>query len=135
MKTMDLKQELYFEVEPNDFYTAILSKEQHEAFTGDEANISDTVNTEFSTYSNYIIGKNVLLEPGKLIIQEWRAQEENWSDYHYSTIQFKLKELDQGTHLTFIHKGIPEAYFESISAGWHTYYWEPLKHYFKGLTS
>ncbi|MDE0772657.1 MAG: hypothetical protein OSB25_10700 [Salibacteraceae bacterium] len=44
MKTIDLKQELYFEVEPNDFYTAILSKEQHEAFTRNEANISDTVN-------------------------------------------------------------------------------------------
>jgi len=134
MKTRDLIQELYFDIEPIDFYRSILSKEQHETFTGSEANITDEANTDFNTYSNYIVGKNILLEPGKLIVQEWRAQEENWPNDHYSTVQFKLKKLDQGTHLTFIHKGIPEAYFESISTGWNDYYWEPLKQYFKGLT-
>ena len=133
MKTRNLIQELYFNVDPYVFYTALLTKKEHELFTGSEANISDALNTEFSAYSNYIKGRNVLLDPGKLIVQEWRAVEEHWPDYHYSTVQFKLKKLDNGTHLTFIHKGIPELYFESISNGWNDYYWEPLKKYFQEL--
>lgn len=132
---MDLIQELYFNIEPEIFYRSMMSKEEHETFTGSEANIEDETNSHFSAYANYIVGKNVLLDPGKLIVQEWKAQEENWPDYHYSTVQFKLQKLENGTHLTFIHKGIPEEYFESISNGWNEYYWEPLKTYFKGLAS
>lgn len=133
MKTMNLIHELFFEVSPEAFYRAIMSVEEHSTFTNSTVNILDETDSEFDAYNNYILGKNVLLEPGKLIVQEWRAVEDNWPDYHYSTVQFKLKPLDGGTHLTFVHKGIPEEYFESISTGWDEYYWQPLKKYFKAM--
>ena len=129
MKTRDLIQEVYFKSTPEDLYKCLISSEKHSAFTGAEAVIDPELNGSISCYDGYITGKNIFLEEGLMIIQEWHAKEENWPDYHFSTVQFKLKPLDGGTHLTFIHKGIPEEYYESISNGWYEHYWEPLKIY------
>jgi activator of HSP90 ATPase len=130
MKTRDLIQEIYFKCQPNDLYQSLMNSEKHAAFTGAHAEISTDLNGSISCYDGYISGKNIFLEEDLMIIQEWRAAEENWPDYHFSTVQFKLKPLDGGTHLTFVHKGIPEEYYEAISNGWYEHYWEPLKRYF-----
>ncbi|UTW61154.1 SRPBCC domain-containing protein [bacterium SCSIO 12741] len=130
MKTRDLIQEVYFEAKPEELYDALMTAEQHAAFTEGEAKIDPNPGGQFTVYNGYIVGKNILLERGKMIVQEWRAIEENWPDYHFSTVQFKMAYLDGGTYLTFIHKGIPEEYVESISNGWEEYYWNPLKAFF-----
>ncbi|MCB0481416.1 MAG: SRPBCC domain-containing protein [Flavobacteriales bacterium] len=129
MKTLDLIQEVYFNCDPDRLYEILMTSELHGIVTQSEVEISPEMNTEFKVYSGYISGKNILLEPGKLILQEWRAEEEHWPDYHYSTVQFKIESLDRGTHLTFIHKGIPESCFEAISNGWEEYYWHPIKNF------
>lgn len=129
MKTRDLIQEIYFNHQPEEIYSCILNANKHSEFTGAVAQISEELNKPFTCYNGYIHGKNIFLESPFVIIQEWKAQEEFWPDYHYSTAQFKLKSLDGGTHLTFIHKGIPEEHYEQISTGWYEYYWEPLKRY------
>ena len=129
MKTRDLIQEIYFKASPNDLYFCFLDSVKHSTFTNSQSVIDPVLEGKFSCYDGYIIGKNIFLEEGLMIIQEWRAVEDEWPDYHNSTVQFKFKELDDGTHLTFIHKGIPEVYYESISNGWYEHYWEPLKRY------
>lgn len=135
MNTRDLIQELYFKgIAPLDMYEAILSSEIHSAFTNSEAKIDPKVGGEFTCYAGYIRGKNIFLEEGLMIIQEWQGAEEDWPSYHFSTVQFKFKSLDGGTHLTFIHKGIPANYYESISNGWYEHYWEPMKLYFANKT-
>ena len=118
MKTRDLIQEIYFKASPNDLYFCFLDSVKHSTFTNSQSVIDPVLEGKFSCYDGYIIGKNIFLEEGLMIIQEWRAVEDEWPDYHNSTVQFKFKELDDGTHLTFIHKGIPEVYYESISNGW-----------------
>lgn len=135
MKTMNLIQEVYFNMLPIELYKLITDSTLHTSITKTEANISDLPNTDFTLFGGYINGTNILLEPGKVIIQEWQAKEEEWPEYHYSTVQYKMTELDGGTHLTFIHKGIPEPCFENISNGWNEYYWEPIKKYLNQLPS
>lgn len=131
MNTRDLIQELYFiGIEPNNMYEALLSSDIHSSFTKAEAIINPEVEGEFTCYDGYIIGKNIFLEEGLMIIQEWQGVEDDWPSYHFSTVQFKFKPLDGGTHLTFIHKGIPADMYERISNGWYEHYWEPLKVYF-----
>jgi activator of HSP90 ATPase len=129
MKTRDLIQEIYFKCDPEKIYGALMNSKQHEEFTGSFAEIDPQLEGKFNCYDGYITGKTIFLEEGLMIIQEWRANEIDWPDYHYSTVQFKFKPLDGGTHLTFIHKGIPEVYYESISNGWYEHYWEPLKRF------
>lgn len=129
MKTMNLIHEVYFNCPPDRLYEILMTNALHASFTQSEVKLTDEMNSEFSVYSGYIRGKNILLEPGKLILQEWRAEEEAWPDYHNSTVQFKMESLDGGTHLTFVHKGIPEPCYEAISNGWEEYYWNPIKNF------
>ena len=58
------------------------------------------------------------------IIQSWRAGD--WTEGHYSTVTFLLKEEDGGTRLTFIQSGVPSDKYDSINEGWRTYYWAPM---------
>ncbi len=135
MKTMDLIQELYFVATPEQVYDSIMIQKLHAEITNSDVAIENEINTAFSAYNNYILGNNVLLDKPTLIVQEWRAVEENWPDYHLSTVQFKIQPSEEGAHLTFIHKGIPEEYFESISTGWDEYYWKPMKAFYKSHPS
>lgn len=127
METKDIHQTVEFKASPMDVYSAIMDAEKHAQFTGAEATIEDTVGAEFSVHNGYITGKNLELEPGKKIVQTWKARDEAWPDDHYSTVMFEFSESSDGTVLEFTHTDVPEAKAESIEQGWYDHYWNPMK--------
>lgn len=133
METRDLIQEVYFECTPGDLYTILMDAEHHAAFSGGEAIINQLINGKFSVYNGYITGKNVLLEPGKLIVQEWKADEMDWPEGHHSVVRFEMAPKGKGTQLTFVQKGIPSDVYEDISNGWKEYYWDAINKYIEEL--
>ncbi len=117
MKT--IKQVVKFSTSPVEVYEAL----------GEKALISPKVGGKFSAYSGYIEGRNLKLEPGKLIVQEWRGTD--WPDGVYSRATFKIKKTKTGSELVFTQSGVPDEQYKSISQGWVDYYWKPMEEMFK----
>lgn len=79
----------------------------------------------------YIFGKNIKLEVGKKIIQEWKTTE--WPDYPPSILEYSFENKDNGTELSMVHSNVPAEQSESYRQGWIDFYWEPLKNYFENI--
>jgi activator of HSP90 ATPase len=114
---------------PQEIYDAWLSSEGHTAMTGSTARISDKVGGEFEAWDGYIQGKNVKLEPGKLIVQLWRtvefAEEEEDSE-----IEVIFEPAPGGTKVTIHHTKLPLDGMQ-YKQGWVDSYFTPMKEYFE----
>lgn len=128
MKTTTIRQSCMIPATPQDVYTAWLSSKEHGTWTQGEANISAKIGGAFTTFGGYSSGKNFELDPGKLIIQTWRA--EDWPADHFSTIKLQLLPAPKGTKVMFTQTDVPVGKAKSIAQGWKDYYWQPMKLYF-----
>lgn len=99
MDTKNIKQSVTFRSSPHDIYEALMDSKKHAQFTGDEAKISRKVGGKFTAFGGYSEGINVELVPDKKIVQTWRASD--WPEGHHSKVTFSLKEVENGTLLTF----------------------------------
>jgi activator of HSP90 ATPase len=130
LKTAIIKQKIILQALPDEVYDALLNPRKHSEFTGSKATGKAKVGAEFTAWDGYISGKNLELEKGKRIIQEWATTE--WPEgYPPSRLEFILKEVDGKTELTMIQSNIPAEQEEELKQGWIDYYWEPLKNYFE----
>lgn len=129
MKT--IKQKVLLQANPASVYKALMNSKEHSKFTESEVNIKDKAGSKFTAYDGYIEGKNIELVKGKKIVQNWKANESNWPEGHYSLVTFNLKKKGNSTELNFIHSEVPSANAKSLSNGWKKFYWAPMKEYFK----
>lgn len=129
MQTEDIHQQLVFPTSAIDLYHCIMDARIHSSFTGSEALIEDKENTTFTAFDGYAMGKNVVLERGKKIVQTWRAEEEQWPTNHYSEVVFLFSDTEEGCKLEFHQTGVPKELAQRIADGWYEYYWEPLRFY------
>jgi len=125
MASKTIKQTVEIKADPKEVYDAFMDPKKHAKFTGAKAKISDKVGGKFSVFDGYAEGENLEIEPGKKIVQTWRASD--WPEGHLSKITIKLTKMGKGTKLTFTHTGVPEDFFEDIKQGWVEYYWEPIR--------
>jgi len=88
MKTKDIHQTEMFNADPEKVYDCIMNAEHHSEFTGDDATIQDKQGAEFTAFSGYVQGKNMQLEKGKKIVQQWRAEEDGLPEDHFSEVTF-----------------------------------------------
>jgi len=129
-KITTIKQKIILQASPNEVYYVLLDPRKHSEFTGSKATGKAQVDAEFTAWDGYISGKNLELEKGKRIVQEWVTSD--WPDgYPPSRLEFTLKEVDGKTELTMVHSEIPAEQKEELKQGWIDFYWEPLKAYFK----
>jgi activator of Hsp90 ATPase protein 1 len=107
-----------------------MDSKKHAEFTGDSATIDPKVGGKFNLGGGYISGKNLELVAGKRIVQEWTTSE--WPEgYPPSRFEITLTAKSDGTLLKMIHSQVPAEQRDSYADGWKTYYWEPLKEYFR----
>jgi len=129
-KTTVIKQKIILQALPDEVYCALLDPRKHSDFTGSKATGKAQVGAEFSAWDGYISGKNLELEKGKRIVQEWVTSE--WPEgYPPSRLEFTFKEVDGKTELTMVHSDIPAEQKEELKQGWIDFYWEPLRKYFE----
>ena len=130
--TTIIKQVVFIPAKPVQVFEAFIDEKKHSDFTGAKATCDPKVGGEFTAWDGYIFGKNMVLEKGKKLVQEWMTTE--WPDYPPSIVEFSFKEKGDGTELTMIHSKVPLEQSESYRQGWIDFYWEPLKKYFKGIS-
>jgi len=130
LKTTTITQKVIIPAAPEEVYDAFIDAKKHSAFTGSKATCDPTVGGEFTAWDGYITGKNLELERGKRIVQEWITTE--WPDgYGPSRLEFTFRKVNGGTELTMVHSDIPEEQAEDYRQGWIDNYWDPLKKYFQ----
>ena len=126
MKT--IKQKVKFNASADTLYNLLMHEKEHAAFTGAAAKISTRINGKFSAWDDYISGKNIVLEKGKKIVQEWWCAD--LPEDHFTTVTFTFSKLDnKTTQLDFTQTNVPPDQYDALSKGWKEYYWDPMKQY------
>ncbi len=129
-KTATITQKVVIPASPEEVYDAYMDPKKHSAFTGAEATCDPRVGGEFTAWDGYITGKNLELEKGRRIVQEWSTSE--WpEDYPPSRLELTFSEVKGGTELTMVHSDVPGSQAEDYRQGWIDDYWDLLKEYFK----
>jgi len=113
---------------PRQVYDAWLDGKAHGAMTGAAATASKRVGGKFTAWDDYITGKNLILEPGKRIVQSWRTTQFTDKDSD-SRIEITLARATGGTKLTLTHANVPDGH-DGYRSGWKTHYFAPMRKYF-----
>lgn len=122
---MTIRQTITIKTSPDKLYTALISAKEFGKATGAPAEIDGKEGGAFSCFGGQIVGRNVVLDPNKRIVQAWRAGP--WPDGAYSIVKFDIKKSGASTTVNLEHSGFPEDAAEHLEGGWHKMYWEPLK--------
>lgn len=129
-KTRTIIQKVIVPATPEEVYDAFMDPKKHSAFTRTETTGSQEVGGKVSAGDGYITARNVVLEKGKKIVQEWTTTE--WPDgYPPSVLELDLKKVEGGTELTMTHSKVPEEQADDYAEGWQEYYWNLLIDYFE----
>jgi activator of HSP90 ATPase len=127
---MEFKVSTVIQAPPEKIYKAWLSSAGHAAMTGGSAKVSAKLGAEFEAWDGYIRGKNLILEPGKRIVQSWRTTEFS-AEEKDSQIEVTFEKAGAGTKIIIHHTGLP-AHGMEYKQGWVDNYFEPMKKYFEG---
>ena len=129
LKTATIKQKAFVSATPAEVYDVFLDAKKHSKFTGGKATIARRVGGKFTAHDGYISGKNLKLESGRRIVQEWSTTD--WAKgYKPSWIEFKFVSKKGGTEIHMTQKNVPAKQAASFKRGWIDFYWKPLKKYF-----
>jgi uncharacterized protein YndB with AHSA1/START domain len=134
MPTESIRVSARFPVTPDRLYAAWLDSQEHTRFTGDTARVDPLVGGRFSSWSGYISGENLELEPARRIVQSWRTTEFP-DDSENSRVVVTFEPEGDGTRLTIEHTDIPEGHGDRCEDGWIDYYFEPMQRYFRRLAA
>jgi activator of HSP90 ATPase len=126
--TTTIRQTVTFNASPEDVYEMIMDSKKHESLSGEKAIISREVGGAFKAWGEHISGFNLVLHPGRKIVQAWRARD--WWPDHYSIATFDLRKVNGGTELHFTQIGVPPHRFDGHSRGWIEAYWQPMQELF-----
>lgn len=116
---------------PKALYDLYMDARKHALICGAECEITPKEGTKFSVYGGYATGKNLQLVKDKLIVQSWRASDWDKSEVD-STFIINLEEKGKDVVLHAVHANLPDGEAESISQGWHDFYWNPWKLHLTG---
>lgn len=71
--TAMIQQRVRFRASPRALFNTYLDSRKHTRSTGVPAEISKKVGGKFKAFAGQLEGKNLLIVPGKRIVQLWRA--------------------------------------------------------------
>ncbi|RLD39466.1 MAG: ATPase [Bacteroidetes bacterium] len=125
----NLKKYYSIPADPQDVYTALTNPFTIELWTSEKAVMSEEEGAEFSLWNGDIIGKNLTIEAGKNIIQQWYFGDED--EENPSIVNIKLWEVKGGTSVELLHTNIPDEAFENILEGWDNAYFGAIAKLFE----
>ena len=125
-----LKISEVFPVSAKILFDAWLNSDEHSEFVDGKAEIRPNVGSKFSIWDGYITGTNITLQPYGRIVQTWRSTDfpKGAGD---SKLEILFEKAGNGTRITLIHTKLPPAKVKDFEKGWITYYFKPMKKYFK----
>ena len=122
-----IQQSVRFRTSPNALFEMYLDSKKHSQSTGLPAHIRRKVGGRFRAFAGKLEGKNLLIEPGKQIVQLWRATHSKKEDWSILILTFS--KVAGGAQLDLVHVGVPAYDHKGVREGWPKYYWRPWKKY------
>lgn len=118
----DFKKYYTIPAPPEDVYRALTNPNTIHLWSGEEAEMSTEVGSEFSLWEGSIAGKNLEFEDGKKIVQQWYFGEQT----EPSIVTIKLHAHSDGTSAELRHTNIPDEDYNDIVEGWNEAYFGSL---------
>ena len=85
----------------------LANSKKHQSLSGMPAKISKRVGGKFTAWGSHLTGVNLVLKPGKKIVQAWRAT--GWWPDHYSIAIFDISKARGGSKLKFTRSASRQA--------------------------
>jgi activator of HSP90 ATPase len=126
--TKAIQQSVEFNASPNTLFETYMDSKKHSAATGAPARINRRTGGRFTAFGGMLCGRNLLLIPGKMIVQAWRSSQWKAKDPDSILILWFSKTAGGG-RIDLVHAGVPEHDHTGVTEGWSKYYWEPWKAY------
>jgi len=123
----DYKKYYPISATPEYVYLALTNELTIQLWSGEPAEMSTEVGSEFSLWDGAIVGKNLAFEEGKMIKQQWYFGEEEGE----SIVTIKLHPAPQGTSVELRHTNIPDEAYEDIVEGWDNTYFGALQEFYE----
>jgi activator of HSP90 ATPase len=122
----DFKKYFIINATPEEVYLALTTPTAIQLWTGEVAEMSTEVGSEFSLWEGSIVGKNLEFEENKKIVQEWYFDDQE----DPSIVTIKLHEHKSGTSAELLHINIPDEGYDDFVEGWIYSYFGALQEFF-----
>lgn len=103
---------------PQEVFLALTNPATIQLWTGEVAEMSTVVGSEFSLWDGSIVGKNIEFETSKKLVQEWYFGEQQTP----SIVTIKLHAHKHGCSAELLHTNIPDEAYDEMITGWNENY-------------
>ena len=128
--TKPIVQSVTFKASPEELFALFTDSKKHSAATGAKASVSAKSGARWTAFEGMLAGKNLVVVPGRSIVQAWRASHWPESDPD-SILILNFSASPGGGKVEMVHAGVPEHDHKGVTKGWPQYYWAPWKAYLK----
>jgi len=126
--TKPIVQSVIFKASPEELFEIYTDSKKHSAATGAKATVSGKARGRFTAFDGMLAGRNLVVIPGRMIVQAWRAT--HWKDDDLDSILvLNFSKAPGGGRIDLVHVGVPAHDHKGVTKGWPKYYWKPWKKY------
>jgi len=122
----DYKKYYSIQADAEVLYKALTTAATIQLWTGEDAEMSTEVGSEFSLWEGSIVGKNLEFIENKMIKQQWYfdGQDEE------SIVIIKIHPDGDASSVELRHSNIPDEVYEDIVDGWNENYFGSLMEFY-----
>lgn len=106
-------------------WDALINPKTIDKWGGGPVKMDDKVGTKFSLWGGEIWGKNLEIETGNKLVQEWWSKGE--LNDKPSTVTFSIAKKGQKAELKLIQTDVPDEFEKQLSDGWDDFYLGAIK--------
>jgi uncharacterized protein YndB with AHSA1/START domain len=125
-----IKKEYFIAVPPLMVWESLTDPKQIDGWgAGPDVIMEMDEGGEFSLWGGDIHGKNLEIEPGLRLVQEWYTGSSKVPTEVTITVEADEQDEEEGTKLTIIQADVADEDVEELDRGWDEFYAGPLKEY------
>lgn len=122
----DYKKYYTIPAQPEEVFLGLTHPLTIQLWTGEKAEMSAEVGFEFSLWDGSIVGRNLEMEPGRKIVQQWYYGDQEEA----SIVTILLHPHAKGTSIELRHTNIPDEDYEDTVFGWDNDYFGALREFY-----
>jgi activator of HSP90 ATPase len=132
--TKPIVQSVTFKASPGDLFEIFTDSKKHSAATAAKASVTAKPGSKWKAFDGMISGRNLVVVPGRMIVQACRAS--HWKDSDLDSILIlNFSKAPGGGRVDLVHVGVPQHDHQGVTKGRPLYYWKPWKVYLKGWSA
>ena len=132
--TKPIVQSVTFKCSPKELFDMFTDSKKHSAATGAKASVSAKAGAKWVAFDGMILGENLMVITGRMIVQAWRAS--HWKDSDLDSILvMNFSPAPGGGRIDLVQVGVPQHDHKGVTKGWPSYYWAPWTAYLKAQSA